>query len=363
METITEGGTTFHAEGVPIEDFFELGDILGTGAFSEVRLGTSKETGERYAVKIMKKPAAYDKRKQHIIDTEIEILKRVKHPNVVSLHDVFIANEHYYLVLQLITGGELFDKIVELVCYSEAEASKVVEQIIKGVQVLHKVDVVHRDLKPENLLLSTNDFDADVVITDFGLSAVLDDTKLVFDCVGTPSYIAPEVLVSLDYNCGYSKEVDMWGVGVIMYILLCGFPPFYGETEDDVYDKIEACDFTFPSPYWDEISDDAKDLIEALLHPDPAKRITPEDALQHTWIAGENATTHMQATQKNIAVFNAKKKFQGAIKAMMAIRNFKRNSMMVKDDKAMKVLQAAMQAKEELIRRESTQDFIRGSRP
>jgi len=239
---------------------------------------------------------------------------------VVKLADLYETETEYFLVLQLITGGELFDRIVELVHYSEKDASEIVKKIILGVQHLHSKQVVHRDLKPENLLLSSKDPDANVLITDFGLSAILPEGKRLFRAVGTPGYLAPEVLETLDTGEGYTEEVDLWGVGVIMYILLCGFPPFYGEDDDEIYDKI--CDgyFEYPSPYWDGISADARDLIDNLLVLDPKKRFSSEDVLNHKWISSNTRTEVLGTAITELKKFNARRKLRKGIFSVIAMQ-------------------------------------------
>jgi calcium/calmodulin-dependent protein kinase I len=309
--------TPYQTKKHPITDDYDLGDILGTGTFSEVRLCTNKKTGEKFAVKVMTKEE-HNPRKKEIIDVEIEILKRVDHPHVVNLFDLYETETEYFLVLQLITGGELFDRIVELVHYSEKDASEIVKKIVLGVQHLHSKQIVHRDLKPENLLLSSKDPDANVLITDFGLSAILPEGERLYRAVGTPGYLAPEVLETLDTGEGYTQEVDLWGIGVIMYILLCGFPPFYGEDDDEIYDKICEGYFEYPSPYWDDISEEAKDLIDKLLVLNPAKRFTSEQVLSHKWITDNTRTDALGSTIAELKKFNARRKLRKGIFSVIA---------------------------------------------
>jgi len=313
--------TPYETKKYPIEEEYELGDVLGSGTFSEVRLGTNKKTGTKYAVKIMTKENN-NARKKEIIDVEIEILKRVNHQHVVKLYDLFETEDKYFLVLQLITGGELFDRIVELIHYSEKDASEIVKKIVMGVQHLHSKQVVHRDLKPENLLLSSKDPDANVLITDFGLSAIMPEDQRLYRAVGTPGYLAPEVLETLDTGAGYRQEVDLWGIGVIMYILLCGFPPFYGEDDDEIYDKICDGSFEFPSPYWDGISDDAKDLIDHLLVLNSVKRYTCEQVLEHRWITENTRTEGLASTIAELKKFNARRKLRKGIFSVIAAQKF-----------------------------------------
>jgi len=311
--------TPYETKKHPITDDYDLGDVLGSGTFSEVKLATKKSTGENFAVKIMTKEPE-NARKKEIIDIEIEILKRVNHPHVVKLFDLFETETEYFLVLQLITGGELFDRIVELVHYSEKDASEIVKKIVLGIQHLHHKQIVHRDLKPENLLLTTKDPDANVLITDFGLSAILPEGSRLYRAVGTPGYLAPEVLETLDTNEGYTQEVDLWGIGVILYILLCGFPPFYGDDDDEIYDKICEGYFEYPSPYWDNISDDAKDLIDHLLVLDPRKRYTSEQVLAHKWISDNTRTEVLGSTLAELKKFNARRKLRKGIFSVIAMQ-------------------------------------------
>jgi len=264
-----------------------------------------------------------------IIMTEINILKAVDHPNVVQLKDIFETDATIYIVMEIISGGELFDKIVELTHYSEKEASNLVTQILKGIQHLHDRRIVHRDLKPENLLLSSKQPNADVKITDFGLSQIFEDGEpmLMNNAVGTPGYLAPEVLTLLDDEQPYSKEVDLWGVGVILYILLCGFPPFYGDNEDEIYDKIVAGDWSFIPPFWNSVSQSAKDLITRFLTLDPKTRITVEEALNHPWIRDNNTLSeaHLGDAIVQLKKFNARRKLRGAMLAVKALNKMRRS--------------------------------------
>jgi len=228
------------------------------------------------------------------IQTEVSILKNTHHPNIIPLHDVVDTNESLYLVMELVTGGELFDKIVEKKSYSEKDACTVVTHILNAILYLHQINIAHRDLKPENLLIKSSNDDTHVMISDFGLSRVLGQNSMAYTACGTPYYVAPEVLSEK----GYNTQVDLWSIGVITYFLLAGFPPFMGDAFIEVVEQILAADFEFDPEYWKDISDEAKDFVSKLLVTDPDVRMTATQALQHSWIKnGSNGVKPLQNSQ------------------------------------------------------------------
>eukprot|EP01099_Mayorella_cantabrigiensis_P008832 TRINITY_DN872_c0_g1_i1.p1 TRINITY_DN872_c0_g1~~TRINITY_DN872_c0_g1_i1.p1 ORF type:complete len:322 (+),score=86.21 TRINITY_DN872_c0_g1_i1:63-968(+) len=273
-----------------ITDKYEVREELGRGAFSIVKLGIHKETGERVAIKVIsKKNVGKDYEKN--LKMETAILQKVHHPNIIELKELLDTKDHLYLVMELVTGGELFDKIVEKGSYTESDAAQLVFKIISAVQYLHETGIVHRDLKPENLLLKNVDDDKQVKIADFGLSKIVGQEKMMQTACGTPGYVAPEVLTAT----GYDKEVDLWSIGVITYILLCGFPPFYNEDVPKLFEQILNADFDYPEEYWKDISQNAKDFINKLLVVDPKKRLTASQALEHDWLKGHASATELKS--------------------------------------------------------------------
>ncbi|KAL6078330.1 Myosin light chain kinase [Balamuthia mandrillaris] len=258
---------------------YEVKDELGRGAFSVVKLGINKKTKEKVAIKIIDRRnvgADYEKN----LKMEMEILKKVHHPNIIALNEMVEAGDRLYFVMELVTGGELFDRIVEKGSYTEEDAKILVKKIVSAIEYLHDKGIAHRDLKPENLLVKSIEDDTEVKIADFGLSKIIDQDKMMQTACGTPGYVAPEVLTAE----GYGHEVDLWSIGVITYILLCGFPPFYSESVPEVFEQIMKAEYDYPEEYWDEISDEAKDFINKLLVVDVEKRMTAKDALNHKWL-------------------------------------------------------------------------------
>ncbi|KAM8881340.1 calcium/calmodulin-dependent protein kinase type II delta 1 chain isoform X11 [Synchiropus splendidus] len=303
-------------------DEYQLYEELGKGAFSVVRRCMKISSGQEYAAKIIntKKLSARDHQK---LEREARICRLLKHPNIVRLHDSISEEGFHYLVFDLVTGGELFEDIVAREYYSEADASHCIQQILEAVLHCHQMGVVHRDLKPENLLLASKLKGAAVKLADFGLAIeVQGDQQAWFGFAGTPGYLSPEVL----RKDPYGKPVDMWACGVILYILLVGYPPFWDEDQHRLYQQIKAGAYDFPSPEWDTVTPEAKDLINKMLTINPAKRVTATDALKHPWICQRSTVAsmmHRQETVECLKKFNARRKLKGAIlTTMLATRNF-----------------------------------------
>lgn len=231
--------------------------------------------------------------------------------------EIYLHSTPCLTIYNSITGGELFDRIVELQRYTEKEASKVFKQILSGIQHLHSQNIAHRDLKPENLLLSSKDSDAVVKLADFGFAKTENGDTLT-GYVGTPPYMAPE-LVSIRKTYGkYNRAVDMWAVGVILYIMLSGNHPFQIDDEEMMLENIEQAKWEWDGEVWNNISDSAKDLIQKLLNPNPTSRLSVQDALNHPWVVGTEAKDEDLPVQENIRNFQARARFRGAIFGVMA---------------------------------------------
>ncbi|XP_056119728.1 calcium/calmodulin-dependent protein kinase (CaM kinase) II beta 1 isoform X14 [Rhinichthys klamathensis goyatoka] len=303
-------------------DEYQLYEELGKGAFSVVRRCVKLSTGQEYAAKIIntKKLSARDHQK---LEREARICRLLKHSNIVRLHDSISEEGFHYLLFDLVTGGELFEDIVAREYYSEADASHCIQQILEAVLHCHQMGVVHRDLKPENLLLASKCKNAAVKLADFGLAIeVQGDQQAWFGFAGTPGYLSPEVL----RKEAYGKPVDIWACGVILYILLVGYPPFWDEDQHKLYQQIKAGAYDFPSPEWDTVTPEAKNLINQMLTINPGKRITAQEALKHPWVCQRSTVAsmmHRQETVECLKKFNARRKLKGAILTTMLVsRNF-----------------------------------------
>ncbi|XP_076673384.1 calcium/calmodulin-dependent protein kinase II isoform X16 [Andrena cerasifolii] len=303
-------------------DNYDLKEELGKGAFSVVRRCVQKSTGHEFAAKIIntKKLTARDFQK---LEREARICRKLQHPNIVRLHDSIQEENYHYLVFDLVTGGELFEDIVAREFYSEADASHCIQQILESVHHCHHNGVVHRDLKPENLLLASKAKGAAVKLADFGLAIeVQGEAQAWFGFAGTPGYLSPEVLKKEPYG----KPVDIWACGVILYILLVGYPPFWDEDQHRLYAQIKTGSYDYPGPEWDTVTPEAKNLINQMLTVNPSKRITASEALKHPWICQRErvaSVVHRQETVECLKKFNARRKLKGVIlTTMLATRNF-----------------------------------------
>jgi len=240
-----------------------------------------------------------------LLKREIQIMKQVDHVNILRLIEIFEDDTNVYIVMELVVGSELFDRIVDKGYYSEKNTVHIVKQILNAVKYLHDKGIAHRDLKPENLLCSGSGSNELVKIADFGLSKVFSADDLVTSC-GTPGYVAPEVLTCESYD----KSVDMWGIGIITYILLAGYPPFFADSDTALFEKIMNADYDFDDECWDDVSDPAKDFIRHLLVKDPEERFTAEQALQHHWITNKTPVDKALNIHQRLSQYNFLRKEQ-----------------------------------------------------
>ncbi|KAJ6794865.1 calcium and calcium/calmodulin-dependent serine/threonine-protein kinase-like [Iris pallida] len=319
-----------------LSDDYEVVDVLGKGGFSVVRKGVSKYSGENsknscVAIKTLKRfgyaPSGFRRGEEKpptwkqtsisdaLLTNEILVMRRIvedvsPHQNVIHLYDVYEDTNGVHLVLELCSGGELFDRIVAKDRYAEVEAAEVVRQIAEGLNALHKANIVHRDLKPENCLFLDETQHSPLKIMDFGLSSVEDFTDPIVALFGSIDYVSPEALS----QCQVTAASDMWALGVILYILLSGYPPFHATSNREKQQRILAGDFTFDDQTWKTISLPAKDLISRLLSVEPYKRPTADELLKHPWVIGDCAKQEPMDSEVvyRLQSFNARKKFRAA---------------------------------------------------
>lgn len=284
-------------------DNYVLGRTLGNGAFATVREATQKTTGRKFAMKIVEKKrfalVQFSTKKNSSaprnnncseIMREVNILRKCEHPNIVKCYDVFDTPTRLHIVLELVNGGELFEYLVDSGPIPEAFAQIIFRQLCSAVSYLHSNGISHRDLKPENILLvkapsdSLSSADIVVKLSDFGMSRLVTDGSFMQTMAGTPHYLAPEILLNGGADGrGYGKEVDLWSLGVVLYVLLFSQMPF-GDTNMSVFDQIRSCVFSFPST--ESVSSDAINLVKRLIVKDPSKRLSARGALVHPWVAG-----------------------------------------------------------------------------
>jgi len=308
-----------------VKKHYDFGELLGQGNFADVFKSTCKEErlvpkpGESAKIQVPRTVAikSIDKSKvedMNDIDREIDIMKMVNHKNIIQLYEVFDEGKKMHLVMELATGGELFDRIVAKSSYTEREAANTIKTLCEALSHLHALKIVHRDLKPENILYQNEEENAPIKVADFGLARTLSSNDMMKTACGTPGYVAPEILNNKGYD---SSAVDLWSTGVILYILLCGFPPFYEEELPALFDSILHARYDFPSPWWDGVSDGAKKLVKDLLELDPQKRLTADQVQVHEWI--QTAGDHTLAGAKTqLKKYNASRKLRKAALGIIA---------------------------------------------
>ncbi|CAL1710264.1 unnamed protein product [Somion occarium] len=327
-EMLQEAPLAVHAQmpsaaTVPCQ--YRTGKTLGSGTYAIVKEAVHIKTGKYYACKVINKKLMEGR--EYMVRNEIAVLKRVSqgHPNIVTLHDYFETAHNLYLVFDLCTGGELFDRICAKGNYYEADAADLVRTVFRALKWIHECGIVHRDLKPENLIFRTKAENADIMIADFGLSRVIEEEKfqVLTEICGTPGYMAPEIFK----KTGHGKPVDVWAMGVITYFLLCGYTPFDRDTQQEEMEAIIAGDYKYaPAEYWENVSPTARAFVSYCLTIDPNERPTAEEALKHKWLADESPhfvqdqaggmTNLLPYIQKQ---FDAKKAWRKAVFSITAV--------------------------------------------
>jgi calcium/calmodulin-dependent protein kinase I len=348
-------GNSFWKQSEDFSHSYKLEEILGRGSFGKVCRCVHKSTKAEFAVKMIKKRYVDPKALAKIKD-EVRILEMIHHPNVVRLEEVYESEDCLFIVLELLRGGELFDRIAKKKSFSEYEAAQVIRDVASAVQYMHSIGIVHRDLKPENLVYSSKEQDGVLKITDFGLAKYLGLSRhprsslsqypsenkdehnsspmnSMISLVGTLGYMAPEILNREQYG----PQVDLWSIGVILFVLLCGYPPFYDRSPSGLLGAIRKGAYCFADPYWTHISEDAKYTIFRLLTVHPQHRITTLELLQTPWILQshshssssieiiESPRAFQSDFKLRLAAFNIRRKIRRALFAILAVRRFATN--------------------------------------
>ncbi|CAM9708993.1 unnamed protein product [Chrysoparadoxa australica] len=266
-------------------EVYEVGEKLGAGAFSVVHACRHSLTGENFAVKIVDQSELMDEDREALAN-EVAIMKELSHPHVVELKATFEEGDMIYLVMELVTGGELFSRILRRTAFEEPAARELMRVLVVAVSYLHSHDVVHRDIKPENLLLVDENEDCHIKVADFGFAERISNLENVDSGCGTPQYVAPEILRGQHGT----EKVDVWSIGITLFVLLGGYPPFYARDTTLLYEKVTSGEFEFLSPFWDHISRDCKDFIKCTLDLDVGRRYSAAQLLEHRWLKGEEPT-------------------------------------------------------------------------
>ncbi|GKY96532.1 hypothetical protein MPSEU_000612800 [Mayamaea pseudoterrestris] len=301
-------------QGRPFREVYQLNARLKSGSFATVCRGTHRATGRKVAIKcVLRKdlPPADDA----AIYDEVAILSSLTHPHIVPIIDFFDEKDCYFIIMELMSGGDLFDRIGKKKSYSEADARDLIVKMLKAVAYCHARKIAHCDMKPKNLLLMSDDNDSFIKLADFGFAARVHEPNSLSKQCGTPFFVSPEILM----RKGYDQQSDMWSVGCIVYLLLSGNLPFMGRSQKELFRKIVAGKFDFDDDEWNEISDEAKDLVTQLLVLDPSKRITAADAVRHEWLKASRdrlGSIMLQGTSQRLKTFNARMKLRSAMIAI-----------------------------------------------
>lgn len=293
--------------------------LLGEGQYGKVFLVDDKTMKRQVAVKVVSKKGLKTAEDKAFMQSELKIHSECDHPNIIKLYEYFSDKKSFYLVLELMAGGELFDRIFDKenpVKYTEKKAATVVRNITEALLYLHEKNIVHRDIKPENLLLPTKEDDTNVKLCDLGIAA--DCSESLNEPYGTLLYIAPEIIQQIPYK----QEVDLWSLGVILFSMLCGYPPLYNPDPKELSRKIVKGRIGFIPPDWVGVSEEAKDLVLKLLERDVQKRFTAKDVLEHTWLEHAEENEISQVAER-FRQFKAKALLSQAFGGLKAVHVMK----------------------------------------
>ena len=318
--TITVDGVII-AASKNFQDAYKVGRDLGSGAFSVVKLATHKIHNKQVAVKIVSKKKLSEEDLAALM-TEISILCELDHPHIIKCYETFDEGEDFFIITELVAGGELFDRIVAKTHYTEKEARDLIKLFLETMAYMHENGIVHRDLKPENLLLTSDADDADIKVADFGFAKKVTELLPNETACGTPGYVAPEILRGDHYGC----EVDIWSMGVICYVLLAGYPPFYDDDQRKLFRKIKEGKYHFHQDYWGSTSPEAIDMIRKMLCVSQKDRWTAKQLLAHPWILlGEDVLKDKDMTQslETLKKYRARQRFKKVGNAIRAVQKVK----------------------------------------
>lgn len=330
MDILNQGSLIGEKKSRIVDDY-SISKRLGKGAYSEVFLAKQKQTGLTRCIKVTRKRNLTVTSEDAIFD-EVKILKELDHPNIMKIYEYYQDSQNIYIVSEYLSGGELFDRIVASKHFNERTAASLMEQVLSAVSYLHKHNVIHRDLKPENMVFESPDPEANLNIIDFGTSKKVNFNEKLKAKLGTAYYIAPEVLKN-----NYDLKCDIWSCGVILYVFLCGYPPFNAKSDEEIFKRILKGQFTFPPEEWSTVSNEAKDLVTKMLTFEPSKRPFADDLLKHPWfsLAHKNAPTK----DSNVKVLNNLSGFFSNYKLQKAVLIYFVNFFDIKTEKT-RLLQA-----------------------
>jgi len=299
-----------------VRDIYTFEKRLGVGKFGVVNQAClNKDKNKKFAIKSIKIESIMAELK--LIENELDILMQVDHPNIIKYYETYNDGEYLHIVTELCTGGELFERIVHKGRFTEQEAAEIMEKILSAISFLHNLGICHRDIKPENFMFCSSDPDAEIKIIDFGLSTKFISENCMKDIVGTPCYVAPEVLQGV-----YTNACDVWSVGVVLYTMLNGKPPFTG-TSSEVLSKVAKAAVFFPEKDWGNISTDAKDFILKMLERDPDKRLIAKQCLEHSWLKKQGCSNSPQLDVKVLTkIRNSKKQPRFKQEVLGIVRKF-----------------------------------------